>query len=132
MHEDMKTLVSDLLIMDIPTWVSIPLEVNISDTDISLQEHLIELQSDEIMCEKLKDGKHNIWKTNDIATMYPLLWDKAQHYVIAFPTLCLVESGISRVSQLLTKVHNKIDIAKRGDLWLSLTLMEPDIRKLPE
>jgi len=132
MHEDMQTRFSDLLMMDIPTWVTIPFEVNVADIDISLQEPLIELQSDEIMRAKFKDGKYNIWKTNDIATKYPLLWDKAQLYVIAFPSSYLVESGFSRVSHLLSKVRNRLDIVKRGDLRLSLTSMEPDIKKLAE
>ncbi|XP_076324253.1 uncharacterized protein LOC143232565 [Tachypleus tridentatus] len=107
MHEDMQTRFSDLLMMVIPTWVSIPFEVNVADIDISLQEPLIELQSDEIMRAKFKDGKYNVWKTNDVATKYPLLWDKAQLYVIAFPTSYLVESGFSRVSQLLSKARNR-------------------------
>ena len=132
MHEDMQARFSDLLRMDIPTWVSIPFEVNVSEIDISLQEPLIELQSDEIMRAKYQDGKYNIWKTNDVATKYPLLWDKAQLYVIAFPTSYLVESGFSRVSQLLSKARNRLDIVKRGDLRLSLTSMEPDIKKLVE
>ena len=97
-----------------------------------MQEPLIELQSDEIMRAKFQDGKYNIWKTNDVATKYPLLWDKAQLYVIAFPTSYLVESGFSRVSQLLSKARNRLDIVKRGDLRLSLTSMEPDIKKLVE
>ncbi|XP_076358993.1 SCAN domain-containing protein 3-like [Tachypleus tridentatus] len=130
MHEDMQTRFSDLLMMVIPTWVSIPFEVNVADIDISLQEPLIELQSDEIMRAQFKDGKYNVWKTNDVATKFPLLWDKAQLYVIAFPTSYLVESGFSRVSQLLSKARNRLDIVKRGDLRLSLTSMEPDIKKL--
>ncbi|XP_076324343.1 SCAN domain-containing protein 3-like [Tachypleus tridentatus] len=132
MHEDMQTRFSDLLMMVIPTWVSIPFEVNVAEIDISLQEPLIELQSDEIMRAKYKDGKYNVWKTNDVATKYPLLWDKAQLYVIAFPTSYLVESGFSRISQLLSKVRNRLDIVKRGDVRLSLTSMEPDIKKLAE
>ncbi|XP_076372972.1 zinc finger BED domain-containing protein 5-like [Tachypleus tridentatus] len=130
MHKDMQTRFSDLLMMVIPTWVSIPFEVKVADIDISLQEPLIELQSDEIMRAKFKDGKYNVWKTNDVATKYPLLWDKAQLYVIAFPTSYLVESGFSRVSQLLSKARNRLDIVKRGDLRLSS--MEPDIKKLAE
>ncbi|KAK2705686.1 hypothetical protein QYM36_015906 [Artemia franciscana] len=86
-HEDMQTRVGDLLGMDIPIWVSIPFEVNVAKIELSLQEPLIELQSDEIMRAKFKDGKYNIWKANDVATKYPLLWDKAQFYVIAFPIL---------------------------------------------
>ncbi|XP_076348271.1 SCAN domain-containing protein 3-like [Tachypleus tridentatus] len=132
MHEDMQTRFSDLLMMVIPTWVSIPFEVSVADIDISLQKHLIELQSDEIMRAKFKDENYNVWKTKDVATKYPLLWDKAQLYVIAFPTSYLVESGFSRVSQLLSKARNRLDIVKRGDLRLSLTSMEPDIKKLAE
>ncbi|KAK2721261.1 hypothetical protein QYM36_003515 [Artemia franciscana] len=64
--------------MDIPIWVSIPFEVNVAEIELSLQESLIELQIDEIMRAKFKEGKYNIWKTNDVATKYPLLWDKAQ------------------------------------------------------
>ena len=67
----------------------------------------------EIMCAKFKDGKYNTWKTNDIITKYSLLMDKAQLYVIAFPKSFLVESGFSNVSQILTKVRNRIDIVKR-------------------
>ncbi|KAK2711802.1 hypothetical protein QYM36_012806 [Artemia franciscana] len=89
--------------------------------DISLHEPLNEIQSDEIMHAKFKGEKYNIWKTTDIATNYPLLWDKAQFYVIAFPTSCLVEAAFSRVSQMLSKDRNRLDIVKRGDLRLSLT-----------
>ncbi|XP_068234218.1 SCAN domain-containing protein 3-like [Palaemon carinicauda] len=116
MHKDMQIRFSDLLMMVIPTWVSIPFEVNVADIDISLQEPLIELQSEEIIRAKFKDGKYNVWKTNDVATKYPLLWDRAQIYVIPFPTSYLVESGFSRVSQLLSKACNRLDIARRGDL----------------
>ncbi|XP_068233580.1 SCAN domain-containing protein 3-like [Palaemon carinicauda] len=118
--------------MAIPTWVSMPFEVNVSVIDISFQEPLIESQSDEIMCAKVKDGKYDVWKTNDVATKYPWLWDRAQIYVTAFPTVYLVESGFSRVSQLLSKARNRLDIVKRDDFQLSLTSMEPDIKKLAE
>ncbi|KAK2708461.1 hypothetical protein QYM36_014165 [Artemia franciscana] len=100
--------------------------------DISLHEPLNEIQSDEIMHAKFKGEKYNIWKTTDIATKYPLLWDKAQFYVIAFPTSYLVEAAFSRVSQMLSKDRNRIDIDKRGDLRLSLTSIEPNINKLAE
>ena len=96
-HEDMQTRFSDLLGMDIPIWVSIPFEVNVAEMDIFLQEPLIESQSDEMMNAKFKDGKYNIWKTNDVATKYPLLWHKAQFHIV-FPTSYLVEAGFSRVS----------------------------------
>ncbi|KAK2705793.1 hypothetical protein QYM36_015969 [Artemia franciscana] len=131
-YEDMQTWVGDLLEMDIPIWVSIPFEVNVTEKELSLQEPLIELQSDKIMRAKFQDGKYNIWKTNDVATNYPLLWDKAQFCVIAFPTCYLVEAAFSRVSQMLSNDRNRLDIVKRGDLRLSLTSIEPNINKLAE
>ncbi|KAK2708529.1 hypothetical protein QYM36_014212, partial [Artemia franciscana] len=94
--------------------VSIPFEVNVAEIELSLQEPLIDLQSDEITRAKSKDEKYNIWKTTDVATKYPLLWDKA------------------RVSQILSKARNRLDIVKRGDLRLSLTSIEPNIKKLVE
>ncbi|KAK2706072.1 hypothetical protein QYM36_016182 [Artemia franciscana] len=102
-HDVMQTRVGDLLEMDIPIWVSIPFEVNVTEIDISLQEPLNKIQSDEIMHAKFKDEKYNIWKTIDVATKYPLLWEKVQFYVIAFPTSYLVEAGFSRVSQMLSE-----------------------------
>ena len=80
------------------------------------------------MHAKFKDRKYNIWKTNDVATKYPLLWDKAQFYVIAFPTSYLVEAGFSHVPQILSKARNRLDIVKRGDLQLSLTSIEPNVK----
>ena len=110
----------------------IPFEVNVADVDVSLQETLLELQSGEALRTEFKDTESNIWKANDIATKYPLLWDKAQLYVIAFPSSYLVEAEFSRFFNLLSKVRNRLDIMKRGDLRLSLTWIEPDINKLAE
>ena len=111
----MQTRFIDLLGIDIPVWVTIPFEVNVAEIDISLQEPLIELQSNKIIRAKFKDGKYNIWKTNDVATKYSLLWDKAQFYVIAFPTSYFVKAGFSCVSQMLSKAFSRLDIVKRGD-----------------
>ena len=99
----MQTWFSDLLGMDIPIQVSIPFGVNVAKIELSLQDPVIKLQSDEITLAKSKDEKYNIWKTTVVATEYPLLWDKAQFYVIAFPTSYLVEAGFSCVSQMLSK-----------------------------
>ena len=131
-HEDMQTRFSDLLRMDIPIWVSVPFEVNVAEIELSLQEPLIELQSDEITRAESKDEKYNIWKATVVATKYSLLWDKAQFYVIAIPTYYLFEARFSRVSQMLSKAHNRLDIMKRGDIRPSLTSIESNIKKLVE
>ncbi|KAK2713853.1 hypothetical protein QYM36_009666, partial [Artemia franciscana] len=60
----------------LPTEVSIPFEVNVAEIELSLQEPLIELQSDEITRAKSKDEKYNIWKTTDVTTKYPLLCER--------------------------------------------------------
>ena len=109
-----------------------PFIVNATDVDVSLQETIIEMQSDEVLLAKFKNRNHDIWKTNDTAEKYPLLWQKAQLYVIAFPLSYLVESGFSHVSHLISKSRNRLNIVKRGDLRLSLTSMEPNIKKLAE
>ena len=132
LHEHMQTRFNDLLTLNIPTWVISPFIVNAADVDVSLQETIIEMQSDEILLAKFKNRNHDIWKTNDTAEKYPLLWQKAQLYVIAFPSSYLVESGFSHVSHLLSKSRNRLDIVKRGDFQLSLTSMEPNIKKLAE
>ena len=108
----------------------IPFEVNVTDIVIELQEELVELQCDEIPRSLFKKGKHNVWKNSDTARKYPLLWEKAKLYIIAFPTSYLAESGFSRVSHLLTKNSRRLDRAKRGDLRLSMTMLEPYIKKL--
>ena len=44
----------------------------------------------------------------------------------------LIEAGFSRVPQMLSKARNRLDIMKWGDLRLSLTSIEPNIKKLVE
>jgi hypothetical protein len=51
-------------------------------------------------------------------------------YFIAFPTSYLVESGFIWVTYMLSKLHNRLDVVKRGDLCLSLTTLQPDIQRL--
>ena len=79
-----------------------------------------------VLCAKFKYKERNIWKVSDIATKYPLIWDKTQLYVIAFPLPYLVKAGLSRVSNMLSKVCNRLDIVKRGNFRLSLTSIEPE------
>ena len=46
--------------------------------------------------------------------------------------LHLILLEFSRISQILSKARNRLDIVKRGDLRLSLTSIEPNIKKLVE
>jgi hypothetical protein len=45
-------------------------------------------------------------------------------------TSYLVGSGFSWVTYLLSKVRNRLDVVKRGDLRVSLTTLQLDIQKL--
>ena len=45
----MQTRFSGLINMDIPTWVSTFFKVKVDNIGILLQEHLIELQNDEML-----------------------------------------------------------------------------------
>ena len=79
---------------------------------------------------RLKSNKENFWISNEIATTFPQLWEKARLYFIAFPTSYLVECGFSRVLHLLSKARNRLDVVQRGDLRLALTTLEPEVNKL--
>jgi hypothetical protein len=51
-------------------------------------------------------------------------------YFIAVPISYLAESSFIWVTYLLSKIHNGLDVVKRGDLSLAPTTMQPDIKKL--
>ncbi|KFD59845.1 hypothetical protein M514_27982 [Trichuris suis] len=55
--------------------------------------------------------------------------NKGQTFFIAFPPTYLVECGFSKAAAL-TKSRNRMVVATRGDLRLSLFNLEPDITKL--
>ena len=129
-HEDMITRFKDLLELNIPVWVSNPFEVNAADVRIDLQEELVELQCDGWAQSLFKKDQYDAWRRSEFALKYPLLWENAKMYIIAFPSTYLVECGFSCVNQLLTKYRNRLDIVKRGDLRLALSNLEPDIKKL--
>ncbi|XP_029643877.1 uncharacterized protein LOC115218268 [Octopus sinensis] len=108
LNDDTSVRFNDLLKLNVLRWVTLPFEDNVANVDICLQENLIELQNDEIVQARFKDGKHNLCKSNDTTTQYLLLWEKAQLYVTAF-TAYLVESGFTRVTNLLSKDRNRLD-----------------------
>ena len=89
-----------------------------NEIDISLLENLMELQSDEIFQTGFKDGKHNVWKSNDTAKEISINLGKEWLYVTACSSFYLIESSFSHVSNLLSKVCERLDIVQRGDLQL--------------
>ena len=108
----------------------IPFEVNAADVEVDIQEEIIDLQSDGRAKSLFKNAKHDVWKSSEFVSKYPLLWEKAKIYHIAFPSSYLVECGFSRINQLVTKNRNRLDIVARGDLRLALSNLEPDILTL--
>lgn len=130
LREDMRVRFIDIINLNIPDWVIDPFSVNAADINIELQECLVDLQSDMNAQVRFKLNKDNFWISNEIASTFPQLWEKARLYFIAFPTSYLVESGFSRVMHLLSKARNRLDVVQRGDLRMSLTTLKPEINKL--
>ncbi|XP_076030400.1 protein FAM200C-like [Oratosquilla oratoria] len=113
-------------------------EVIAAKSDIFYQADIFEklnilnkqLQSGHTAKARFKHGFWNSWTSKEIAVNSPLLWEKVELYIFAFPTTYLEESGFSKVSQLLSKARNHLEIIKRGDLRLCLTSMDPNIEEL--
>lgn len=70
------------------------------------------------------------WLQTVIIHHYPGLWTYVKNILIAFPSSYLVKRGFSTVTDLITKKRNRLDIVTRGDLRLTLTNIEPNIKKL--
>ncbi|KRZ82873.1 hypothetical protein T08_776 [Trichinella sp. T8] len=51
-------------------------------------------------------------------------------FLLAFLSSYLVERGISEATDFLTKKRSRLQIAKRGDLRLFLTNIEPNVDRL--
>ena len=58
------------------------------------------------------------------------LWSIVQRFLIAFPSSYLAERRFSAVVTLVTKKRNRLHVTERGDLWLFLSKIEPDINKI--
>ena len=110
----------DLIQMDISDWILDPFSSQVENIDVSLQESMIDLQSDHQARARFSQGFHNLWLSIEMPSNYPLLWVNAKLFLTAFPTSYLVEFGFSCVNQLLIKRRNRLDIEERGDLRLLL------------
>ncbi|KAF2897441.1 hypothetical protein ILUMI_08735 [Ignelater luminosus] len=80
-------------------------EVNLQlqETDVILQEELIGISTNEELKVQFRNGYQQFWLQKDIPVTYPVLWNTARKFLIAFPSLYLVERGFSAVANLLTK-----------------------------
>uniref|UniRef100_A0A5S6QPE4 BED-type domain-containing protein n=1 Tax=Trichuris muris TaxID=70415 RepID=A0A5S6QPE4_TRIMR len=92
LHEELKRRFHDVLSMVVPNW-----------------EELVELQSNDELKPRLRQGYAAFWLQKQIPVLYP--------------RLCVV-------TDLLTKKRNRLQVVNRGNLRLRVTGIEPDIEKL--
>ncbi|KRZ47933.1 SCAN domain-containing protein 3 [Trichinella nativa] len=85
---------------------------------MELKEELIDLQTNEELKPKFKNGYHSFWLQKQISNLYPGLWRMVRKFLLAFPSPYLVERGFSVVTDFVTKKRNRLQIDKRGDLRL--------------
>lgn len=129
LHEDFEIRFKDLIELNIPDWIRNPFACKPEDQKVYLQETLIELQCDQE--EKMifeNQGLSEMWL--HCSFKFPLLWNEAELFILAFPTSYMVEKGFSSVSQILATSRNRLDVLQRGDLRLLLSSMEPNILEL--
>ena len=108
MHEDMQTWLSYLLHDEYINSIKSIYHSFQSECcqDISMKDHLSEIQSDKIMSTTIKGGRNNTWKTNDTVAKCPLLFNKTHLCIIGFSTPYLVNFLI----QLFLSCYQKLTI----------------------
>uniref|UniRef100_A0A5S6Q618 DUF4371 domain-containing protein n=1 Tax=Trichuris muris TaxID=70415 RepID=A0A5S6Q618_TRIMR len=129
LHEELIERFEDVVGMEVPGWIIDPFSCP-DDAQVDLQEELVELQCNEELKPRFKDGYQAFWLQKKIPSLYPRLWAIVSKLLIAFPSSYLVEKGFSVVTDLLSKKRNRLEIAERGDLRLRLTNMAPDLQEL--
>ena len=129
LHSDFKDRFVDILTMEIPPWIINPYD-EVEESDVMLQQELIEISCNEELKVQFRKGYHQFWLQKEIPADYPNLWAIARKFLIAFPSSYLVETGFSAVANLLTKNRNGLQIIERGDLRLNLTKLKPNVDKL--
>lgn len=129
LYSDFETRFEDILTLVIPQWIINPYG-DIEETDVTLQEELIGISTNEELKVQFRNGYQQFWLQKDIPVTYPVLWNTARKFLIAFPSSYLVERGFSAVINLITKNRNKLDIINREDLRLNLTKLKPDSSRI--
>ncbi|KFD56047.1 hypothetical protein M514_03171 [Trichuris suis] len=73
LHDDFTRRFQDILCMVIPDWVINPLS-NVDDEEISLQEELLDLQSNVELKARLSQGYQQFWLQKEVPVLYPRVW----------------------------------------------------------
>ncbi|XP_056642822.1 SCAN domain-containing protein 3-like [Diorhabda sublineata] len=129
LYSDFETRFEDILTLVKPQWIINPYG-DIEETDISLQEELIGISTNEELKVEFRKGYQQFWLQKDIPATYPGVWNITRKFLIAFPSSYLVERGFSAVTNLITKKRNKLDTVNRGDLRLNVTKLKPNVDNL--
>jgi hypothetical protein len=85
LKEDFTNRFQDVLNMIIPDWVLEPFST-LQTAELSLQEELIELSTNEELKLKLKNGYQEFWLQRQIPVLYPAFWVASKKFFIAFPS----------------------------------------------
>ena len=113
----------DLLDLEVFPWLVEPFAANIPDSecDSTMQELLIDLQSDEEARAIFNaHGWTAFWiKCSD---RFPELWAKVKLFLLAFPLPYIVEEGFSEVLYMRNKYRNRLDMDKTGRHAIRLKL----------
>jgi hypothetical protein len=88
------------------------------------------LSTNEELKLKLKNGYQEFWLQRQIPVLYPALWVASKKFFILFPSSYLAKRGFSVVSNLLTKIRNRLSIVERGDLRLLMTNIAPNMETI--
>uniref|UniRef100_A0A3Q3VYA2 HAT C-terminal dimerisation domain-containing protein n=1 Tax=Mola mola TaxID=94237 RepID=A0A3Q3VYA2_MOLML len=114
---DMGICFRDLLDLDIPIWVVQPFQVEVTQCEPAIQEHLFDIQSDdEAKAIFRTSGWGGMWAK--YAKRYPALWEKMRLLLLAFPASYLVEPGFSHVLHMQSTYRNGLDLMASGTLHL--------------
>uniref|UniRef100_A0A3Q3VS94 HAT C-terminal dimerisation domain-containing protein n=1 Tax=Mola mola TaxID=94237 RepID=A0A3Q3VS94_MOLML len=106
---DMGICFRDLLDLDIPIWVVQPFQVEVTQCEPAIQEHLFDIQSDdEAKAIFRTSGWGGMWAK--YAKRYPALWEKMRLLLLAFPASYLVEPGFSHVLHMQSTYRNGLDL----------------------
>ncbi|KFD64799.1 hypothetical protein M514_23011 [Trichuris suis] len=104
LHRDFSERFEDIISMQIPDWVLNPFSAA-ENAELNLQEELIELQMNEELKLKYKNGYQAFWLQPIIPDLYPGLWALVRQLLVAFPSSYLAERGFSVVTELLRKTE---------------------------
>uniref|UniRef100_A0A5S6Q052 Peptidase A2 domain-containing protein n=1 Tax=Trichuris muris TaxID=70415 RepID=A0A5S6Q052_TRIMR len=108
LHTNMCERYADILSMTIPAWILDPFW-SVGGADIFLQEELIELQANEELKPKLKDGRHATYNIDDYLHYY-----QRSHIQLSGPRVVVRAIGPLFAQQNVSDEATKLQLAFTG------------------